>query len=233
VVVTGGVGGIGQAISETFKKAGADVIATGINQKEIDDKRNDAALTGITLAPLDVGDVLAVEAFANTISELDILVNCAGTTARGAEAFEEEAFTHVLNVNLTGTMRLCRAFYDKLARKKGKIVNIASVMSFFGSGTAPGYAASKGGVAQLTRSLAIAWSDDGIRVNAVAPGWIITPLTEAQIDPELRAKVTARTPMGQWGKPQYIADAVEFLCSPQAEFITGAILPVDGGYTIA
>jgi NAD(P)-dependent dehydrogenase (short-subunit alcohol dehydrogenase family) len=232
-VVTGGVGGIGGAIAATLKRAGADVIATGLDQNEVDGKSDDPELAGVKLAPLDVTDSAAVEAFAAAVERCDILVNCAGTTSRGAAAFEEAAFNHVLDVNLAGTMRACRAFREKLALSGGAVVNIASVMSLFGSGTAPGYAASKGGVAQLTKSLAIAWAEQGVRVNAVAPGWIVTPLTDRQIDPALRERVIARTPMRRWGAPQHIADAVAFLCSPQAAFITGAILPVDGGYCAA
>jgi NAD(P)-dependent dehydrogenase (short-subunit alcohol dehydrogenase family) len=232
-VVTGGIGGIGGAISATLKRAGAEVIATGFDQNEVDGRAADPMLTGLRLLPLDVSDSVAVEAFANSIGKTDLLINCAGTTSRGPQAFEEEAFNHVVNVNLTGTMRMCRAFREKLARGNGAIVNIASMMSFFGSGTAPGYAASKGGVALLTKSLAIAWAEEGIRVNAVAPGWIVTPLTDRQIDPALRERVISRTPLRRWGEPQHIADAVTFLCSRQAAFITGVILPVDGGYSAA
>ena len=230
-VVTGGAGGIGGAVAATLARAGATVTATGFAQGELDLRAADEAFEAVTLAVLDVRDPAAVEAFSARFDRLDILVNCAGVTARGPDAFEEEGFAHVLDVNLNGTMRTCRAFLPQLAASGGAIVNIASMMSYFGSGTAPGYAASKGGVAQLTKSLAIAWALQGVRVNAVAPGWIVTPLTEAQIDPALRERVIQRTPMRQWGQPQHIADAVVFLCSPQAAFITGAILPVDGGYS--
>jgi NAD(P)-dependent dehydrogenase (short-subunit alcohol dehydrogenase family) len=230
-VVTGGVGGIGAAICSTLKRSGAQVIATGLDQSEVDAKAADPALAGVRLEPLDVADAAAVEAFAAGIERADILVNCAGVTSRGPEAFEEAAFNHVIDVNLAGAMRACRAFREKLARNQGAIVNIASMMSFFGSATAPGYAASKGGVVTLTKSLAVAWAEQGIRVNAVAPGWIVTPLTDRHIDPALRERVIARTPMRRWGAPEHIADAVAFLCSPQAAFITGAVLPVDGGYS--
>jgi NAD(P)-dependent dehydrogenase (short-subunit alcohol dehydrogenase family) len=232
-VVTGGVGGIGSAVAAGLKRAGAEVIATGYDQAEVDSRRGDPELEGIRLAPLNVGVAAEVEVFAAQIESVDFLVNCAGTTRRGVEAFEEDAFTQVVDVNLAGTMRACRAFRSKLAQRQGAIVNIASMMSFFGSGTAPGYAASKGGVALLTKSLAIAWAEAAIRVNAVAPGWIVTPLTERQIDPELRERVIGRTPMRSWGEPRHIADAVVFLCSPKASFITGVVLPVDGGYSAA
>jgi len=230
-VVTGGIGGIGGAISQALHAAGAEVVATGYDQAEVDARAGEAGFAGIAMKPLDVSDDAAVRAFAEDTGGIDFLVNCAGTTARGHAAFEEEAFQHVLDVNLTGTMRCCRAFRPALAVRGGAIVNIASMMSLFGSGTAPGYAASKGGVALLTKSLAIAWAEQRIRVNAVAPGWIVTPLTDRQIDPALRERVIGRTPMRRWGEPRHIADAVAFLCSDKASFITGVVLPVDAGYS--
>lgn len=228
--VTGGAGGIGGAISRTLRDAGAAVTATVIDVSEQQRAENDPALAGINIVLLNVSDDDAVRAAAQNHGQLDILVNCAGITARGPEAFEEEAFEMVMDVNLSGTMRCARAFKDALSRGNGCIINIASMMSFLGSGTAPGYAASKGGVLQLTKSLAIAWAADNIRVNAIAPGWITTPLTDAQIDDALRQRVIDRTPMRQWGKPEHIADAALFLASSRASFITGVTLPVDGGY---
>jgi NAD(P)-dependent dehydrogenase (short-subunit alcohol dehydrogenase family) len=112
-------------------------------------------------------------------------------------------------------------------------VNVASMLSFFGGGLAPAYSASKGGIAQLTKSLAIAWAPEGIRVNAIAPGWIATPLTQAlQDDPARSQAILNRTPMARWGHPEDLAGPVQFLCSPQAAFVTGVVLPVDGGYLI-
>jgi NAD(P)-dependent dehydrogenase (short-subunit alcohol dehydrogenase family) len=140
-------------------------------------------------------------------------------------------FAEVIDVNLTGTLRMCTAARPLLAKSKGCIVNTASVLSFFGGARVPGYSASKGGVAQLTKSLALAYAPEGIRVNAIAPGWVATPMTQAlRDDPVRNAAIIARTPLGRWGEPDEIAGAAIFLCSPAAAFITGTILAVDGGY---
>ena len=153
---------------------------------------------------------------------------------RRAAEFELEQFQAVIDVNLIGSMRMCTACKPLLLKRGGAIVNVASMYSFFGAGLAPGYSASKGGVAQLTKSLAVAWAPHNIRVNAVAPGWIATPLTQALRDDQARyTAVIDRTPLKRWGQPDDIAGAVVFLCSPAAAFITGVILPVDGGYLIS
>lgn len=231
-LVTGGTGGIGSAIAETLRIAGAAVKATAIDEAERAAAQDRMPTIDIRL--LDVASDAEVNRFAAEIGPIDILVNCAGITSRGDASFAEDEFLRVMDINLHGTMRAARAFHSGLALRNGNIVNIASVMSFHGSGTAPGYAASKGAIVQLTKSLAIAWAPKadapGVRVNAVAPGFIITPMTERHIDPAFRERVSARTPMGRWGDPQSVADAVLFLASARASYITGIVLPVDGGY---
>lgn len=232
VLVTGGTSGIGAAICEMFLSLGADVLATGVTDAEIEAARVNASFSGARLERLDVRDRAAVQALVDGLPKLDHVVNCAGVIRRGAE-LDPDVFDQVVDINLNGSMRVCAAARPRLAETRGTIVNTASMLAFFGGGLAPGYSASKGGVAQMTKSLAIAYASEGIRVNAIAPGWIDTPLTRPlQEDPARNDPIISRTPMRRWGKPAELAGGVAFLSAPMSSFVTGAVLVIDGGYLI-
>lgn len=231
ILVTGGTSGIGQGVAQAFAAQGDEVVATGATAAEVEAAAA-PPLGRIDHRVLDVRDDEAVSTLVASLGELDAVVNCAGVIQRGVE-HDPVAFARTVDINLTGTMRVCTAARAGLAARRGSIVNTASMLSFFGGGLVPGYSASKGGVAQLTKSLAIAYAADGIRVNAVAPGWIATPLTRPlQDDPARSGPILARTPLGRWGTPADVAGPVLFLCSDAARFVTGTVLPVDGGYLI-
>ena len=230
VLVTGGTSGIGEGCARVFRALGADVLATGATEAERGRAEEADGNEGIRFACLDVRDGAAIAALVEELPRLDVLVNAAGTIRRDAE-HDPAVFAEVVDINLNGTMRTASAARPLLARTGGSVVNVASMLTFFGGPRVPGYSASKGGIGQLTKSLAAAWAPDGIRVNAVAPGWIATPLTQAlQDDPVRSAPILARTPMDRWGTPAEVADCAVFLASPAARFVTGAILAVDGGY---
>jgi NAD(P)-dependent dehydrogenase (short-subunit alcohol dehydrogenase family) len=218
-VITGAAGGIGGALVSAFRDAGYDTIGVDC-----------APADGVTM--LDVTDADAVTAFAATLDGLDVLVNAAGVL-RLLREYDPAEFARVVDINLTGTMRMAVACRAPLAKVRGAIVNIASMHAIFGAPLSPAYAASKAGVVQLTKSLAVAWAGDGIRVNAVAPGWIETPMTvPARSDSTRNRAILDRTPLGRWGTPADLAGPVLFLAGAGARFITGAVLPVDGGYSV-
>ena len=223
VLVTGATSGMGQAIARGFAEAGDLVLAVGVGALPPDE-------TNLTYAALDVQDGDAVKDAISPLEGLRVVVNAAGVIRRAAE-HDPEVFQQVVDINLTGTMRVCTAARTALAQNKGAIINIASMLSYFGGGLVPGYSASKGGIVQLTKSLAIAYAPDGIRVNALAPGWIVTPLTAGLREDAARSDaILGRTPMGRWGAPEDLIGPSIFLANPAAGFVTGTILNVDGGY---
>ncbi|HET6986753.1 MAG TPA: SDR family oxidoreductase [Kribbella sp.] len=216
-LVVGGTSGIGAATVRRLTADGLHVVAAGLG-------------AGPSEVELDLRDPHALEDLIGSLDGLDVLVNAAGIIRRGDE-HRPEVFREVVEINLTGAMRAAEAAYDLLVASRGCVVNVASMLSYFGGPLVPAYSASKGGIVQLTKSLAVAWAADGIRVNAVAPGWIATDLTAAlQADPVASDRILSRTPMARWGTPAEVAGAIAFLTGPDAGFITGTVLPVDGGY---
>jgi NAD(P)-dependent dehydrogenase (short-subunit alcohol dehydrogenase family) len=229
VAVVGGTSGIGAAVGQHFAAAGATVHAFGLAAGVAPEELRAAA----DVREVDVTVRSQLETALAGLSRLDLLVNAVGIIRRDQE-YRPEVFSQVVDINLTAVMRACVAARPALQETRGGIVNVASMLSFFGGPRVPAYSASKGGITALTRSLAVAWGPDGIRVNAVAPGWIRTPLTQdLHTDPAAAERIVARTPLGRWGEPSDIVGVVEFLASPASRFITGSVIPVDGGYLIA
>ena len=235
-LVTGGNGGIGLGMARGLADAGASVMVAG---RDADKNRRAVAALGGNADAVAVdmaeesGCRAAVDAAVRKFGRLDILVNNAGINIRKPPQDYSLAEWHsVLNINLTSLFVCCQAAYPHLRARGGKIINIGSMMSIFGASFAAPYGASKGGVVQLTKSLAAAWASDNIQVNAVLPGWIDTELTKGarQQVSGLHEKVLARTPSGRWGVPEDMAGIAVFLAAPASDFITGTAIPVDGGY---
>jgi 2-deoxy-D-gluconate 3-dehydrogenase len=241
-IVTGGNGGIGLGMARGLAAAGARVVVAARNQA-----KSRAAVTELArLGPdplaveVDVASEDSVAALVRTTMErcgrLDVLVNNAGMNIRKpAHELALEEWHRVLDTNLTSAFLCSKAVHPAMkAQRSGKIVNIGSMMSIFGASFAPAYGASKGGIVQLTRSLACAWARDNIQVNAVLPGWIDTDLTRRARDevPGLNDNVLRRTPAGRWGTMEDMAGVAVFLASRASDFVTGAAIPVDGGFSV-
>jgi 2-deoxy-D-gluconate 3-dehydrogenase len=236
--VTGASAGLGQAIASALAEAGADVACHG-NSRSPEATCALVSKTGRTALPV-IGDLAKTEtprelidATINKFGRLDILVNNAGTIRRApAVDYSEEDWATVIQVNLSAVFRLSQlAGRQMISQGRGKIINIASLLSFQGGITVPAYAASKGGVAQLTKALANEWAGKGINVNAIAPGYMRTDNTKAlQQDETRNRQILERIPAGRWGEPSDLAGAAVFLASPASDYINGEVLVVDGGW---
>lgn len=241
-VITGGNGGIGLGMAKGMARAGATIVVAGR-----DADKNAAAVqelvgTGATASALRV-DVLQEESCRRLIADtvkahgrLDILVNNAGMSIRKQpETYTLAEWHTVLDSNLTSAFLCSHAAYPEMKRHgSGKIINIGSMMSIFGAPFATAYAASKGGIVQMTKAIATAWAKDNIQVNAILPGWIDTALTKrarAEV-PHLHESVLRRTPAGRWGQPDDFEGIAVFLASSASDFITGAAITVDGGFSV-
>src|SRR5215469_9227019 len=225
VLISGGTGDIAMAFAKAFLDLGAEVIACDLAPpKQGMDNR-------IKYEQLDVRNDVAVTALAERIAKLDVLIHCAGRVLP-FEEFKSEVFMDILDNHLVGNLRLANAFRPHLKASKGCLINIASMYSYFGSPRAPAYGAAKTAIVSLTKSLALAFVEDGIRVNAIAPGFIKTQLSRAgREEPEYNDKVVARIPSGEWSEPEELAGAAIFLASSASRLINGVTIPIDGGYT--
>ncbi len=238
-LVTGASRGLGQGMAEGLLEAGAKVVIMGTSDRVLDlaaDYRQQGlACQGLVADLKQKGDVEVYYRQALDLlgGRLDILVNAAGVQRRHpAEEFPLDDWEEVLDINLMAPFILCRlAGQDMLAQGSGKIINVASMMSFFGGITVSAYAASKGGLAQLTKALANEWTGRGVCVNAIAPGYMATDMTRKLREDSGRNKeILERIPAGRWGTPDDLKGLTVFLASRAADYISGAVIPVDGGY---
>jgi 2-deoxy-D-gluconate 3-dehydrogenase len=236
-LVTGASRGLGEAIAIGLAEAGADVVAHATSPpertaREVERQGRRAVALGANLVDRRAPDRLAHEAVA-ALGRVDILVNNAGTIRRQPAAeHDDEWWDEVIEVNLSSVFRLSRAIgAHMLERGAGRIINIASLLSFQGGITVPGYAAAKGGVAQLTKALANEWAGRGVNVNAIAPGYMATDNTAAlRADPTRSRQILERIPAGRWGTPDDLVGAAVFLAAPASNYVNGHLLVVDGGW---
>ncbi len=237
IIVTGGATGLGKGMVTGFLEAGAVVVIMDISPKLEDTQKELSAIGEVYGLKVDLSSesdrITTFNKAIDILGGLDVMVNCAGVQRRyPSEEFPIEEWDFVLNVNLTAVFHMCQlAGKEMLKNNKGKIINVASMLSYFGGYTVPAYAASKGGVAQLTKALSNEWAKKGINVNAIAPGYMATDMNTAILENEERNKqITARIPMGRWGTPDDVKGVLMFLSSSASDYISGAVIPVDGGY---
>lgn len=241
-IVTGGNGGIGRGIALALARAGADIVIAARNPEKNASAASEVERFGHRCVALEC-DVDECDQIDRTVEQtrrefggVDILVNNAGIARGGPpEALDDETWLEVIQTNLTSVFQFSRAVHPEFkARGAGKIINIGSEYAIFGSALVVPYSASKGGVVQLTKSLAVAWARDNIQVNCIIPGWITTDMTAGIKDvPAFSQQIIDRTPAGRFGEPEECGGAAVFLASAAANFVTGVSLPVDGGYAIA
>lgn len=234
VLVTGGSHGIGRGIAAAYRTAGADVVITGTRPSAGDYEHD---LSGYRYLQLELTDNDQIQAVADALPELDILINNAGGNFAAQNEYDPAIFEKSVQVNLLSAYRLAHACHDKLARSSlpggASVIGLASMTSYFAVEVVPGYGAAKAGIVQMTKTLALAWAKDGIRVNAVAAGFIRSNMMAwMEQAPEAVTPVMARTPLKRLGHPEDIAGTVLFLTSAAARFVTGQTLPVDGGYSV-
>lgn len=225
-IITGGGTGIGLATARRLALDGYRVFAAGLD-------RDDVLPDGVTFVKTDVTKAEDLEYLMAQADSIDALVNCAGVLRHEKEWMIED-FKFVVDINLTASLAAANAALPKLEAAHGSVINIASMWSFFGSAGAPAYSASKGAIVSLTRSMAVAWGKKGVRVNAIAPGWVNTRMAEkARNDPARGPAIMQRIPLGRWAETEEIANVIRFLISPDASYVHGVVLPIDGGYSIA
>lgn len=224
VLITGGTGGIGGAYARAFLDLGAHVVVADLAEPK------DGMDPRIRYEQLDVRDDAAIQALAARIPQLDVMIHCAGRLA-GPKEYQPELFMDILDIHLVGNLRLANAFRPQLKASKGCIINIASIYAYVGAPNVPAYGAAKAAVVSLTKSLAVSFAVDGIRVNAIAPGWVKTDMTRAgRAMEELNKQIVARIPAGDWAEPEDMPGTAIFLASAAARYVNGVTIAVDGGY---
>ncbi|NRA06875.1 MAG: SDR family oxidoreductase [Myxococcales bacterium] len=234
VLVTGGSNGIGLATARAFAEAGARVSITG-RRKRADDYEHD--LSAFSYQQVEMTDADQVDALAASFDSLDVLVNNAGTSLMAEDEWRPEIFERAVRLALFASFRLAVALKERLSRSSieggGSVLNMSSMSAFRAVTVVPGYGAAKAGVTQMTKNMGAAWALENVRVNAVAPGLILTNMTEGMLGTDFEKPEVERAPMMRWGTPEEIAPVYLFLASAKARFITGQTLCVDGGASIA